>query len=175
MSCGWLNLFNRIRDCFRGAGSDRGAGAYRDLKSSNKIIRFQRSEFPPSENRGERGILCRRSFSRVQETTGAMPPHASAPLRRSSCPGRRGARTLVAMDTPRYWYTAKQWPFGHRLAQTWEGWLVDFVWVATSLGISTLLRKDSQHPVLGLGIMFGLMAVFIALRSWKGEPKRWEG
>ena len=78
-------------------------------------------------------------------------------------------------NTPRYWYGAKRFPFGCRLPLTWEGWLVDFVWVASSLGISTLLRKDSQHPVLGLGIMFGLMAVFIALRSWKGEPKRWEG
>jgi hypothetical protein len=77
-------------------------------------------------------------------------------------------------NTPRYWYTAKRFPFGHRLAQTWEGWLVDAVWFATSLGISPLLRADSQYPLQGLGLWFGLIAVFMAIRSWKGEPQRWD-
>jgi hypothetical protein len=43
---------------------------YRDLKGGNKIIRRQQPEFPPSENRGERGILSRGGFSRVKEKTG---------------------------------------------------------------------------------------------------------
>jgi hypothetical protein len=77
-------------------------------------------------------------------------------------------------NTPRYWYTAKHWPFGHRLAQTWEGWLVDAIWFVMSLGISPLLRKDSQHPLQGLGLLLGLIAVFMAIRSWKGEPQRWD-
>jgi hypothetical protein len=87
-------------------------------------------------------------------------------------PGRnRGQR----MDnTPRYWYGARRYRFSCRLPVTWEGWLVDAVWIATSLGISPLLRPDSQHPLQGLGLLFGLMAVFMAIRSWKGEPQRWD-
>ena len=77
--------------------------------------------------------------------------------------------------TPRYWYGPKHFPFGHRLAVTWQGWLVDVVWMATCLGISPLLRKDSQYPLQGLGLWLGLSVAFIAFRSWKGEPTRWDG
>jgi len=52
--------------------------------------------------------------------------------------------------------------------------LVDAVWIATLIGISPLLRADSQHPLQGLGLYFGLIAVFMAIRSWKGEPQRWD-
>jgi hypothetical protein len=69
----------------------------------------------------------------------------------------------------RYWYGAKPF-FGARMAVTWEGWLVDGVWCATNVGISPLLRVDSQHPLLGLGLLFGTMVVFLTIRSWKGEP-----
>jgi hypothetical protein len=34
-----------------------------------------------------------------------------------------------------------------------------------------LLRKDSQHPLWGLGLFFGLIAVFVAIRHWKGAPQ----
>lgn len=43
------------------------------------------------------------------------------------------------------------------------------------MGISPLLRTDSQYPLQGLELMFGTLAVFIAIRSWKGEPQRWDG
>jgi hypothetical protein len=75
-------------------------------------------------------------------------------------------------NRPRYWYGAKRYPFGGGLAVTWEGWLVDAIWIAMSLGISPLLRTDSQHPLQSLGLLFGMMAVFIAIHSWKGEPQR---
>jgi len=58
------------------------------------------------------------------------------------------------------------------MAVTWEGWLVDGVWCATNVGISPLLRVDSQHPLLGLGLLFGMMVLFLTIRSWKGEPSR---
>jgi hypothetical protein len=77
-------------------------------------------------------------------------------------------------NTPRYWYGAKRYPFGCRLAQTWEGWLLDAVWFVANLSISPLLRADSQHPLLGLGLLFGMITVFMAIRSWKGEPQRWD-
>lgn len=70
----------------------------------------------------------------------------------------------------RYWYGAKSYLFGCRLAVTWEGWAVDAVWFVTNLAISSLLRVDSHHPVLGLGLLFGMMALFMTIRSWKGEP-----
>jgi hypothetical protein len=82
-------------------------------------------------------------------------------------------RTLVGMDNARrYWYGAKRYPFGCRFPLTWEGWLVDAIWIASFIGISPLLRPDSRHYMQGLGLYFGLIAVFMAIRSWKGEP-RW--
>jgi hypothetical protein len=87
--------------------------------------------------------------------------------------GRRGARTLVGMTplqradkTRRYWYGGKRYPFGSRFPLTWEGWLLDAVWVTSFIGISTLLRPDSQHSSQGVGLYFGLIAVFMAIRSW---------
>jgi hypothetical protein len=77
-------------------------------------------------------------------------------------------------NTPRYWYGAKRFFFGCRLPLTWEGWLVDAVWMATFIAISPLLRADSQHPLQGFGLFLGLIAVFMAIRSWKGEPQRWD-
>ncbi|MGA7629275.1 MAG: hypothetical protein WCB11_00830, partial [Terriglobales bacterium] len=68
----------------------------------------------------------------------------------------------------------KRYLFGQRLPMTWEGWLVDAVWCACFLGLSPWLRKDSQHPLWALGLFFGLIAVFMAIRSWKGAPQRWD-
>jgi len=159
-------------------GSVGKPGSYRQVGNAHPLQKAQRMGHPaePRPQQQQQNHTVSADAVGNRRFDGLVSyVHASAPLRRSSCPGPRGARTLVAVNTPRYWYTAKQWPFGHRLAQTWEGWLVDLVWIATSLGISPLLRKDSQYPVQGLGLMFGLMAVFIAIRSWKGAPKRWDG
>jgi hypothetical protein len=74
-------------------------------------------------------------------------------------------------NTPRYWYGAKRYPFGCRLPLTWEGWLVDAVWFATFLGISPFVNERS-HPFQSLGLVFGLPAILLAIRHWKGEPQR---
>jgi hypothetical protein len=79
-----------------------------------------------------------------------------------------------ADNTRRYWYGAKRYPFGSRFPLTWEGWLLDAVWVASFIGISPLLRPDSQHSSQGVGLYFGLIAAFMAIRSWKGKPG-WDG
>ena len=50
---------------------------------------------------------------------------------------------------------------------------MDAIWIASFIGISALLRPDSQHSLQGLGLSLGLIAVFMAIRSWKGEP-RWQ-
>ncbi len=56
----------------------------------------------------------------------------------------------------------------------WAGWLVAAVLCASFLGISPLLRKDSQHPLWGSGLFFGLIAVSLAIRHWKSAPQRWD-
>jgi hypothetical protein len=58
-----------------------------------------------------------------------------------------------ADNTRRYWYGAKRYPFGSRFPLTWEGWLLDAVWVASFIGISPLLRPDSQHSSAGRGAL----------------------
>lgn len=76
-------------------------------------------------------------------------------------------------DTPRYWYGAKSCLFGTRLPLTWEGWLVDAVWLALWIGMSPFIRSR-EHGLQGLGIFFGMLALLLAIRHWKGERKRWD-
>jgi hypothetical protein len=35
-----------------------------------------------------------------------------------------------------------------------------------------LFRKDSQHPLWALALLFVLLAVFMAIRRWKGRLNR---
>jgi hypothetical protein len=77
-------------------------------------------------------------------------------------------------DMPRYWFGPRRFFWSCRLAQTWEGWLVDAILVAALLGLHPLLAPDSPHPLLGLGLVFGLMTIFLTVRSWKGDPERWD-
>jgi hypothetical protein len=72
-------------------------------------------------------------------------------------------------DTPRYWFSAKRWGLGWRTPLTWEGWTVDAVWFVTFIAISPY-AKERQHPLQTLGLVVGLLAVFISIRHWKGEP-----
>ena len=90
ISCGWLNsgLLSRSR-------SDRVAGAYREVKSSNNSIRFQRTESPPSENRGERGVLSRVIFREYWERL-ASPRSSGAP-RHAHYPDIRGGRVQLLL------------------------------------------------------------------------------
>jgi hypothetical protein len=37
-----------------------------------------------------------------------------------------------------------------------------------------LLRADSHHPIAGLGLVFGLLVIYMAIKRWKGEPQRWD-
>jgi hypothetical protein len=76
-------------------------------------------------------------------------------------------------ETPRYWFAAKRYRWTSRMPQTWEGWLVDAIWVVTFIGISPYVQH-SQHPFKSLGLVFGLVALFLAIRHWKGEPQRWD-
>ena len=73
------------------------------------------------------------------------------------------------MDTSRHWFSAKQWGFGCRLPVTWEGWLVDGVWLAAWLGMTPFMR-ERQHGFQTLGLFFGMLALLLAVHHWKGEP-----
>jgi len=77
-------------------------------------------------------------------------------------------------DTPRYWFSAKRFGLGWRTAVTWEGWVVDLTWLVTFLAISPYVRSH-EHPFRSLGLVFGLLAFFILIRHWKGEPGPWGG
>lgn len=74
-------------------------------------------------------------------------------------------------NTTRYWYATKRHRWSCRLAQTWEGWLVDAAWLVTFFGIFPWVQ-ERRHPLQSLGLVFGLIAIFMA--TWKGEPQRWE-
>ena len=56
---------------------------------------------------------------------------------------------------------------------TWEGWLVDAIWFVTFVGISPY-AQERQHAFKSLGLVFGLLALFLAINHWKGEPQPWD-
>ena len=72
----------------------------------------------------------------------------------------------------RYWYAARRNRWSYRRPLTWEGWVVDGVWAITFVGMSPYVQQG-EHPLQSLGLVFGLIAIFMAVRSWKGEPQRW--
>ena len=51
---------------------------------------------------------------------------------------------------------------------TWEGWLLDAVRFVTFVGISPYVQ-ELQHPFKSLGLVFGLLAFFLAISRWKGH------
>jgi hypothetical protein len=74
-------------------------------------------------------------------------------------------------NPPRYWYSSPRYRFW-REPLTWEGWLIDVCLPVLAICISPLLRADSQHPLTGLALLFGLFAIYIAIKLWKSEPRR---
>jgi hypothetical protein len=77
-------------------------------------------------------------------------------------------------DTRRYWFSTPQFGFGFRSPITWEGWAFDVatfvVFVAAGLWIR---RHPQEHPMLQLGLFFGVLAANLAFRHCKGEPRSW--
>ena len=71
-------------------------------------------------------------------------------------------------DESRYWYGPKPW-WGPRRTLTWQGWCVDLTLLAIFLGISPYV-KERAHPFQSLGLVFGLLALYLAIVRWKGEP-----
>jgi hypothetical protein len=77
-------------------------------------------------------------------------------------------------DEPRYWYAARRYRWCYRRPLTWEGWLVDIVLFASVVGISPYV-SEREHPLQSLGLVFGLLAFYVAISHWKGEPNNWDG
>ena len=77
-------------------------------------------------------------------------------------------------DEPRYWYAARPYRWGYRRPLTWEGWLVDIALFGSLLGISPYVN-EREHPLQSLGLVFGLLALYVAIAHWKGEPNNWDG
>jgi hypothetical protein len=76
-------------------------------------------------------------------------------------------------DEPRYWYAARPYRWGgYRRPLTWEGWAVDLILFAALFGIGPYVREP-RHPWQSLGLVFGLLALSVAITHWKGEPDSW--
>jgi hypothetical protein len=72
----------------------------------------------------------------------------------------------------RYWYAARRYRWGYRHPLTWEGWLVDIVLFASLIALSPYVRQRA-HPFQSLGLLFGLLALYVTISHWKGEPNHW--
>ena len=78
------------------------------------------------------------------------------------------------IDEPRYWFAARRYRWGYRRPLTWEGWLVDIALLVIFLGISPYV-SERDHPLQSLGLVFGLIALYLAIAHWKGEPNDRDG
>jgi hypothetical protein len=77
-------------------------------------------------------------------------------------------------DTRRYWFSTPQFGFGFRSPITWEGWTFDLITLATLGAAGFWIRAHrNEHPMLQLGLFFGVLAADLAIRHWKGEPRSW--
>ena len=79
-----------------------------------------------------------------------------------------------AADEPRYWYAARTHWWGQRRPLTWEGWVLNLALFASFVGISPYVNERA-HPLQSLGLIFGLLVLYVAIVHWKGEPNHWEG
>jgi len=71
-------------------------------------------------------------------------------------------------DDPRYWFSEKSW-WGARRAVTWEGWAFD-IGACLALFATAPYVRQPTHPFQSLGTIFGLLALIVVVRHWKGEP-----
>jgi hypothetical protein len=76
-------------------------------------------------------------------------------------------KRYVLEDEPRYWFSAPRW--GQRRAITWQGWAFDVGAVLACFAVGPYVRALT-HPFKSLGLFFALLAMFVTVRRWKGEP-----
>lgn len=129
-----------------------------------------RSHFDRERLIPEQAFLLWLNLSRVaRKVTGSPLNH---PVTFGTFLLNRDACTLSIMDDPpRYWYSAPYCRFWRRPI-TWEGWACDLGLGAIMVCLSPWLRADCQHPLPVLALVGGLIAIYIVVKWWKGEPQR---
>jgi hypothetical protein len=77
------------------------------------------------------------------------------------------------MDSgPRYWFRAKRHGWGWGLPLTWEGWVVNTVWLCVLVAVVPSLHGH-QHVLDHVVFIVGMVAALFGVCYWKGEPLRW--
>lgn len=71
----------------------------------------------------------------------------------------------MADDDPTYWYGPRRW--GRRHPTNWKGWALDAGLVLTLLALGPYVRA---HGPEGVGVFFGVLAIYAVIGHWKGEP-----
>jgi hypothetical protein len=71
-------------------------------------------------------------------------------------------------EMPRYWFGPKLYGWGYRPPLNWQGWVAYAVWLTVWLAATPFMRVR-QHPLQGLALFFGLIAVLLGMCRWKGE------
>jgi hypothetical protein len=74
--------------------------------------------------------------------------------------------------SPRYWFPAKTYGWGWGFPCTWEGWGVLGVYLGLLLALIVLVPAD-RHPTWFWAGVGTLIATFIAICWWRGEPPKW--
>lgn len=75
-------------------------------------------------------------------------------------------------QTQRYWFPAKRYGWGWGPPNTWQGWLVIFIWLAVLMPITLWLASRNQTVPL-LVFITGMIAALTVIGYIKGEPPRW--
>ena len=77
-------------------------------------------------------------------------------------------------NQPRHWFPAKRYGWGWGLPSTWEGWVVLAVYLPLLIAFTLLVLSD-RYPFWCWAALGTLIATFIAICWWKGEPPKWRG
>jgi len=72
----------------------------------------------------------------------------------------------------KYWFAAKRYGWGWGAPVTWQGWLVNGVYIVLLIGGTSWLKPAGSHGAFLL-YAFGLTACLLLVCWLKGEPPRW--
>ncbi len=79
---------------------------------------------------------------------------------------------VLLNDQPRYWFPAKRYGWCWGPPSTWQGWVVLAVYLPLLIAFTLLVLSD-RYPFWCWAALGTLIATFIAICWWKGEPPRW--
>ena len=72
----------------------------------------------------------------------------------------------------KFWFAAKRYGYGWGLPLCWQGWVAYAVFIGALIADACVFNPGRHMACFQIGV-FVLVAAFVAVGFWKGEPARW--